>query len=117
MGTPGEAGPGWGNAEPRPRPPLSPARPSLQRIENLPHHVVRLRQHLACREAQRRVAFARHPGIACRVMGMRGLFNDHFSGTPGYYLYEEMPYLAKKSGITGRGLEGLTDAWMKAFGI
>ena len=51
------------------------------------------------------------------LLGERGLFNDHFSGGPGFYVYEEMPYLGKKSGTTGRGLEGVTDIFLKAFGI
>jgi len=51
------------------------------------------------------------------LMGMRGLFNDSFSGSPGFYVYEEMPYFGRKSGITGRGLEGLTDGVLKVFGI
>jgi hypothetical protein len=50
-------------------------------------------------------------------MGTRGLFNDSFSGGPGFYVYEEMPYFGKKAGITGRGLEGLTDGVLKVFGI
>ena len=51
------------------------------------------------------------------LMGMRGLFNDNFSGGPGYYVYEEMPYFGRKAGLTGRGLEGLTDGLLKVFGI
>ena len=51
------------------------------------------------------------------LMGMRGLFNDNFSGSPGFYVYEEMPNFGRKSGITGRGLEGLTDGLLKVFGI
>lgn len=51
------------------------------------------------------------------LMGMRGLFNDNFSGGPGILVYEEMPYFGRKSGITGRGLEGLTDGLLKVFGI
>ena len=51
------------------------------------------------------------------LMGMRGLFNDNFSGGPGCYVYEEMPYFGRKAGITGRGLEGLTDGLLKVFGI
>jgi hypothetical protein len=50
-------------------------------------------------------------------MGMRGLFNDNFSGGPGFYVYEEMPNFGRKSGITGRGLEGLTDGLLKVLGI
>ena len=51
------------------------------------------------------------------VMGVNGLFNDSFSGAPGYCVYEEMPYLGKRSGITGRGLEGITDGLLKVVGI
>jgi hypothetical protein len=51
------------------------------------------------------------------LLGMRGLFNDNFSGGQGIYVYEEMPYFGSTSGITGRGLEGLTDGVLKAFGI
>ena len=51
------------------------------------------------------------------LLGTRGLFNDRFTGGPGVYVYEEMPYFGKKSGITGRGLEGLTDGLMKVVGI
>ena len=51
------------------------------------------------------------------LMGKRGLFNDNFSGGPGIYVYEEMPYLGRKSGITGRGLEGVVDAVLKALGV
>jgi hypothetical protein len=50
------------------------------------------------------------------LFGMRGLFNDSFEG-PGVYAYEEMPYAGRRAGITGRGLEGLTDGVMKVFGI
>ena len=48
---------------------------------------------------------------------MRSLFNDNFAGGPGVYVYEEMPFFGNKSGITGRGLEGLIDAVLKCFGI
>jgi uncharacterized protein (AIM24 family) len=51
------------------------------------------------------------------VMGVNGLFNDSFTGAPGYCVYEEMPYLGKRSGITGRGLEGITDGLLKVVGI
>jgi uncharacterized protein (AIM24 family) len=51
------------------------------------------------------------------AMGVNGLFNDSFSGGSGYCVYEEMPYAGKRSGITGRGLEGLTDGLMKVVGI
>jgi uncharacterized protein (AIM24 family) len=51
------------------------------------------------------------------VMGVNGLFNDSFTGAPGYCVYEEMPYLGRRSGITGRGLEGITDGLLKVVGI
>jgi uncharacterized protein (AIM24 family) len=51
------------------------------------------------------------------VMGVNGLFNDSFEGGPGYCVYEEMPYARRPSGITGRGLEGLTDGLLKIVGI
>lgn len=49
--------------------------------------------------------------------GVEDLFNDQFDGRGCVYLYEEMPGLNRRSGITGRGLEGLTDAVLKVFGI
>lgn len=51
------------------------------------------------------------------LLGEHGLFNDNFAGGPGCYVYEEMPYFRRRTGITGRGLQGLTDALLKAFGI
>ena len=51
------------------------------------------------------------------LLGTRSLFNDRFSGGPGVYVYEEMPYFGRKSGMTGRGFEGLTDGVLKVFGI
>lgn len=49
--------------------------------------------------------------------GEQKLFNDKMAGGAGVYIYEEIPGLTRKSGITGRGLEGLTDALLKVFGI
>jgi len=51
------------------------------------------------------------------LMGKQELFNDKFTGGPGFYVYEEMPHFGKKTGITGRGLEGITDSFLKVFGI
>jgi uncharacterized protein (AIM24 family) len=51
------------------------------------------------------------------MLGVNGLFNDSFAGGPGFCVYEEMPYAGKRSGITGRGLEGLTDGLLKVMGI
>jgi hypothetical protein len=49
--------------------------------------------------------------------GREELFNDLFAGGPGGFVYEEMPARGGRYGIAGRGLEGLPDAVLKAFGI
>jgi uncharacterized protein (AIM24 family) len=51
------------------------------------------------------------------LLGVNGLFNDSFAGGDGILVYEEMPYSRRRSGITGRGLEGVTDVLLKFFGI
>ena len=51
------------------------------------------------------------------IMGENELLNDRFGGQNGFFIYEEIPSSKKKGGITGRGLEGVTDAVLKAFGI
>jgi hypothetical protein len=51
------------------------------------------------------------------LRGKEDLFNDLFSGGPGWFVYEEMPAAGRRTGITGRGLEGVIDAFLKAFGI
>lgn len=51
------------------------------------------------------------------LSGKQELFNDCFAGESAWYLYEETPYGGKKPGIAGRGLEGLMDSVLKAFGI
>jgi len=51
------------------------------------------------------------------LRGQEELFNDLFAGGPGWFIYEEMPGQDRRAGLTGRGLEGLTDAFLKAFGI
>jgi hypothetical protein len=51
------------------------------------------------------------------LMGNHSLFDDKFSGGPGFYVYEEVPDLARKSRIAGRGLEGVMDSLLKIFGI
>jgi uncharacterized protein (AIM24 family) len=51
------------------------------------------------------------------LRGREDLFNDLFGGGPGRYVYEEMPARDGGRGTSGRGLEGLTDAVLKAFGI
>jgi hypothetical protein len=49
--------------------------------------------------------------------GKQELFDDKFTGGSGYYVSEEMPNLGKKSGFTGKGLEGLADSALKVFGV
>ena len=49
--------------------------------------------------------------------GKEDLFNDLFTGRAGVYVYEEMPELNRSTGITGRGLEGISDALLKIFGV
>lgn len=49
--------------------------------------------------------------------GKEDLFNDLFTGDAGVYVYEEMPGAKRAAGITGRGLEGFTDAVLKVFGV
>ncbi len=51
------------------------------------------------------------------LTGKLGLLDDSFAGVDGYYVYEEVPSAGGKAGVTGRGLEGFTDAVLKVFGI
>ena len=50
------------------------------------------------------------------LLGKEDLFNDLFAGGRGRFVYEEMP-AGRKGGALGRGMEGLFDALLKAFGI
>ncbi len=52
------------------------------------------------------------------IFGRDQLFNDKFSAADGVFLTEEVPDpRRKKSGLFGRGLEGVLDGLLKAFGI
>lgn len=51
------------------------------------------------------------------LRGKEDLFNDLFAGGPGWFVYEEMPAAGRRTGLGGRGLEGVADAALKAFGI
>jgi hypothetical protein len=51
------------------------------------------------------------------LLGVNGLFNDSFAGGDGIFVYEEMPYSGRRSGLTGRGLAGVSDVLLKFFGI
>ncbi|MDP2399488.1 MAG: hypothetical protein Q8M53_14160 [Burkholderiales bacterium] len=51
------------------------------------------------------------------LMGEQELLNDSFTGAPGFYVYEETPNFGRRTGLTGRGLEGVFDSFLKAFGL
>jgi hypothetical protein len=51
------------------------------------------------------------------LTGSQELFNDRFSGQPGYCIYEETPHPNANTGVTGRGIEGVIDSVLKVFGI
>lgn len=67
-------------------------------------------------------ANARYSVVRCETFvsywrGEQELFNDKFEGNAACYIYEEMPSRTRASGITGRGLEGVTDSALKVFGV
>ena len=49
--------------------------------------------------------------------GKSALLLDRFEGGPGFYVYDETPRGGKNSSFVGRGMEGMTDAVLKVFGI
>jgi hypothetical protein len=51
------------------------------------------------------------------LFGNHSLFDDKFSGGPGFYVYEEVSDLGRRSRIGGRGVEGVMDSLLKIFGI
>ena len=51
------------------------------------------------------------------LLGRQELFNDHFSGGPGFYVYEEMPHGGARNGLFGRGIEGFADSVLKVLGV
>lgn len=65
--------------------------------------------------------------FAAYLLGQQELLNDCFGSTrgagvteerdAGFFVYEEMPHAERKAGITGRGLEGLTDSVLKVLGV
>jgi hypothetical protein len=55
--------------------------------------------------------------VMAYLSGKKGLLRDRFSGSAGFYIYEEMPDPSKRSGITGKGIEGISDAVLKLFGV
>jgi len=51
------------------------------------------------------------------LRGRDGLFNDRFSGATGHHFTEEIPDPRRKTGLFGRGIEGIVDGLLKGFGI
>jgi hypothetical protein len=51
------------------------------------------------------------------LLGRDQLFNDRFSDADGFQFTEEVPNPNRKTGLFGRGLEGIMDGFLKAFGI
>jgi hypothetical protein len=51
------------------------------------------------------------------LSGKKELFNDRFSGGPGYYVHEVHPRPDRKTVLPGRGIEGLLNSILKVFGI
>ena len=65
--------------------------------------------------------------FAAYLLGQQELLNDCFGSAPGagvtetahdtgVFVYQEMPHADRKTGITGRGLAGLTDSAVKVLG-
>ena len=51
------------------------------------------------------------------LRGEEELFTDMFLGQHGKFAYEKIPGWARRKGALSRGLEGVFDAFLKAFGI
>lgn len=71
------------------------------------------------------IGFSANLGYASRrsetflgyLSGKQPLLHDSFTGDNGNYIYQEIPSRRGKAGVTGRGLEGFTDALLKVVGI
>lgn len=55
--------------------------------------------------------------FASYLMGEQELLHDSFTGASGFYVYEETPNFGRKTGLAGRGLQGVFDTLLKAFGL
>lgn len=64
-----------------------------------------------------RYGVRRSEAFGAYLIGKQELFNDSFEGKGGSYLYEELPLERCEGGLWGRGLRGLGDAALKAFGL
>jgi hypothetical protein len=50
------------------------------------------------------------------LWGKEELLNDRFDGS-GIFAYAQAPFLGKKHGLFGRGIEGVLDSALKVFGV
>jgi hypothetical protein len=65
--------------------------------------------------------------FAAYLLGQQELLNDCFGSArglgmseahdAGVFVYEEMPHAHRRAGITGRGLQGLSDSVLKVLGV
>lgn len=61
---------------------------------------------------------ARGDTFVSYLRGEQDLFNERFQGDEGWVVYEEIPSLgSSRSMFFGRGFEGVTDAFLKIFGV
>ncbi len=51
------------------------------------------------------------------LLGRQELLNDSFGGVHGFYVYEQMPHFGKRTGVTGRGFQGVSESLLKVLGI
>lgn len=51
------------------------------------------------------------------LRGQQSLFNDGFAGENRFVVYEQFPRTRTRGSVLGRGLEGLGDGVLKAFGL
>lgn len=70
-----------------------------------------------CFSANLAYATTRCETFAAYLMGNQELFNDQFTQGPGVYIYQEMPLQGQGGIVAGKGLQGLADSILKAFGI
>ena len=71
------------------------------------------------------IGFSANLGYASRrsetffgyLSGKQPLLHDSFAGAEGKYVYQETPHGSGRTGVTGRGLEGVADAMLKVLGI
>ncbi len=60
---------------------------------------------------------ARSETFPAYLFSQRDLFNDSWNGERGCCIYAETPHPKARAGLFGRGIEGVLDTFMKAFGL